>query len=174
MNKIEIGFDIATSITIIGAALSFLYSQRKSRRLSEVQYAVTNLQGFLAYVRGAAKEFDDLGQALRVQMSKLADMDEMKEKGKDMAQRHMFEVVLFLEGVESELDAQIDIYFPIFSPKGKAPKSLVHHKNTLNEIANSLRDLTTEGAGRLGEVDAALKDLEISVARELGSIVRLV
>ena len=185
MDSIELGFDIATSITIVGAAISFLLSQRKARRVSEAQFAITNLQGFLSHVRERSKEFDDHSNAYRqrvVQISDSANRQSDVEKAAQLRasiEERGFEVMHFLQGIRFELDAQLKVYFPIFSPKNKAPESMVADKEKIDGILADMtsgehqREEMLDLVDRISkEIGPALHRLEMSVARELQDILR--
>ena len=173
MNSIQVGVDIATSISIIFAAVSFLHSLRKSRKLSEVQYSVTNLQGFLTYMREATKEYDDIGNRFRKKMSGISEADLQERESIHYVREHILDVVLFIEGIQRELEAQLEIYFPVFSPNNKAPESLFGHKKIFSGLLDGLRNSEVEDAAKnLTIIEPSMKDLEIDIARELEKILK--
>lgn len=175
MNSIQVGIDLATSISIIFAALSFLSSLRKSRKLSEVQYSVTNLQGYLTFMRKASKEYDNVANRFRKKISETSEADIQEKGGEFYVREHILDVILFTEGIQRELEAQLDIYYPIFSPDNKAPESLFGHKEIFNSLLDGLRNSEVEiAANKLEQIEPALKNLEITIAKELEKILKMV
>ena len=184
-DSIELGFDIATSLTIIGAALSFLYSQRKSRRLSQVQFAVTNLQAFLTYVRQAYRDLEEIDFNFRRQLSKQGGTKERdpKDARKNIEPYWLekeMDTAIICEQVISELDAQLRVYFPIFWPEDKVPDVLVQHKAILEglrkafvESVTAEEDITAK-SGRILTIKMGLANLEIVVARQLEGIMKTI
>lgn len=69
-DKIQIGIDIATSISVIGAAISFMLSQRSERKRQQARYAVDNLKDLLSYLRKASLDYDEIGNKLRETLHK--------------------------------------------------------------------------------------------------------
>ena len=152
---IQFGFDIATSISIIGAAISFLISQRKSREQSRSQYATTNLIRFLDMIRDFSAQYDSIGNELRTSPSQQA------------LDKNILETIFFLEALKRELERQSQMYFPLFSIEGKTPAEISNCEKELDTLLEQARKGRESFANVSKEVEPMLKKIERSVIDEL-------
>jgi len=143
---IQLGLDLATPFTILAAAISFLVSQKKERKLSRNQFAVENLKGFLTTLRASSNEYDEICNELRTSQTE------------EELSAFFHKATFFLERIERELTAQIEIYFPIYI-KGEEPqKGLEQYQVKISKHLTGLRE-----AGTLEEKVEASKDIELLI-----------
>lgn len=154
MDAISLGFDIATSISIIGAAISFFISQKKARKQSQMQYAVSNLKDFLSFVSDSGRKFDQIGNMLRL------------EPNQENLDKNILHVIFLLEDIKRELKSQNEIYYPIFTASSQPPKSLIDCAVKLDELIEKAKRGRGVFMEVLENVEPFLGELERSVANE--------
>lgn len=158
--NIQIGIDIATSISIIGAAISFLISQRKIRLQSRAQYALTNLMQFLDYIKKLGKEYDEIGNSLRISPSQ------------ENLQKNILQIIFFIEDLKREIHRQNNVYFPLFSTKNKASEGLIEHENQVDVILIKAKAGKENFIEVCENIEPLLNRIEDSIATELKEIIK--
>jgi len=160
MDKISLGIDIATSISVIGAAISFMISQQKTRKQSQAQYAVSNLKVFLMYIHESGQKYDAIGNELRLNPTQ------------ENLDKNILQTIFFLEDMERELTSLIEIYLPIFSTQSEIPDTLKRMDTELNGLIEVARSGRENFAILSQNIEPFLHSLELSVALELKNIMQ--
>ena len=62
----QVGLDIATSLSIIGAAWAFILQQRRQRRIVNSQYILENLKNIINVLKDKKIEFKKVQDSLRI------------------------------------------------------------------------------------------------------------
>ena len=132
---VQFGFDIATSISIIGAVVSFLISQKKIKQQRKNQFSVSNLKDNLKYIANCKKEYNKLGNELREKVLKADSISRA-----NLLEEHKLKQIFFLEDLKRELDAQVKIYYPIFSQDENIIASIKLLNDELDQILILIKD----------------------------------
>lgn len=160
IEKIQLGLDLATSASIIGAAISFLVSQKKSRDQSRAQYATSSLISFLDEIKEFGKQYDDIGNELRASPSQQA------------LDKNIIDTIFFLESVKREVERQNKLYFPLFSMNGKASDDLSLREKELDDLIKEAKKGRESFAAVTAKVEPMLQAIEQSTAGELKKIMK--
>lgn len=173
MDSIQLGLDLATSLSVGVAAITFIFQQRRNRHLSQQQYAVDNLKSFLDFLKGRGQDWDDLGNMLRrTAASRAKEIDATPELANTLLDEHFLEVILFVEGVQRELQSQIRTYFPVFFSNSLPPR-IRQFDDELTDVLELLRNPSRkERAPALERVEPILFGLTDAFAKELRKILR--
>jgi hypothetical protein len=168
----QVGLDVATSLAIIGSAISFWISSSKQRRQARAQYAVDNLKGLLVYLKQSAVDWGKLGAELRHTVSLLAAEGRIDEpEKKKLFDDHILKVIFFVEEIQRELDFQLRIYFPVFSLERKGSESVMQRSK---DFGNHLNDLKSKNGEvkflALEKIENAIHETQQSVADELSKL----
>ncbi|MEM5947917.1 hypothetical protein WKV44_05110 [Spirochaetia bacterium 38H-sp] len=160
LDKISIGLDIATSLSIIGAAISFLLSHGKSRKQKLAMYAVSNLKDFLRFVEERIEEFYDIGKELR------------ENPTQNMLDNNILKTIFLLEKTERVLRSQIEIYFPLFSPDKDMANAFKPFYERLKDLLKDARAGRAKFISVIENTEKFFYELEISVAKQLKNILQ--
>lgn len=172
---IQLGFDIATSLSIIIAMISYIATQNKERKQSRARYAVDNLKGMLTYVKNASVKYYDMTKKLRRKGIELAQEQFSQKQLIELEheyQANNLEIIMLLEDIERELEAQKDIYFSVFFPGGIMPNNIVI---CINNICNLIEPMRSNNKKVILEtmpkIELGIKEIEKAVAKELKTLI---
>ena len=149
-NLIQPGFDIATALSVCGAAWSFRRTAimegnrqaeeaKRQRHRTRAEFAVESLKGFLATSLQYRPDYYALGTEMWARMHELGEGEEDRAESHRLFLAHFEKMKLFLEGVRREIDDQIEIFFPVFATDHTAPESLIAWRAKLDEMLKALR-----------------------------------
>jgi len=161
-NTIQLGFDIATSISIIGASISFLISQTKNKKQKQIQFSIDNLKNNLIYIANSKKEYDRLGNELREQVNNIE-----KSKFNEILHEHKLKQIFFLEDLKRELESQINIYYPIFFPDKKIISLMEPMNSELDAMLEMIKKDDNNFLKVLEQIEPFLNKLEKLFAESL-------
>lgn len=164
IEKIQVGLDIATSVSILGAAISFLVSQKKARDQSRAQYSTSNLIRFLDEIKIFSKQYDDIGNQLRSSSYKEA-LDKALDK-------NILDTIFFLESVKREIERQNQMYFPLFSINDKTSDELSLREKELDGLIEKAKKGREAFVEVTAEVEPMLRAIERTVVGELKKIMK--
>lgn len=157
---IQLGIDIATFISINGAVISYVISQRKSLQQSRAQYSTTDLVSILGMINDFSSQYDSIGNKMRFEVTS-------SPPSKQTLDKYILETIIFLEILKREFERQSQTYFPLHTINEKSSAEIFKYRKELDALLEKARKGKETAVEVSKEVEPLLKKIERSVVLEL-------
>ena len=172
---VQVGIDIATSLSIFIAMITYIISEKKSRRQNESQFAVGNLRSLLDQLNKSSNKYDQINQSLRRATDALSEVppQDLEAAKIKLLNSHILEVIFFIEDTSHNLDAQQKIYIPVFLPVDVGKDLLTDKINRFQTILDGLKSSDySRAATALTLIEPVISETESLIVNTLSSLIK--